>query len=124
MERTASVRGRRMPRNQTKSGSFGAIERDDDGRLWVVKRELDPRLHKLHRFDAWALDAQLFRDLRARAGVGVRLVTLEGQVLEASVAAFAEHGVPFDHGFGRQVRLASKWWRKRGQPGGQLELAL
>lgn len=125
MNRTTTMRGSGLPRNRPGAGSFGAIEREPDGRRWLVKRNLDPRVHRLHAFDSWAVDAAVLGDLRRCGGVGVRLHTTDGETLDATIDAFDAHGVAFDHGFGAQVRLASRYWRRGGRPGsGQLELAL
>ena len=86
---------------------------------------MDPARHKLRAYNAWAVDAWLLRDLRERGGVGVRIETIDGETLEAAVEAFDAHGVAFDHGFGEQVRLASKYWQGRERPdNGQLRLVI
>jgi hypothetical protein len=91
----------------------------EDGRLWLEKK-VDPARHLHRRFDAWGVDAELLRSLEAQEVFGVRCVLNTGEVEEAPLSAFCNHGIPFDFGHGPQVFLPRRWWRRRDMQQGAL----
>jgi hypothetical protein len=89
----------------------GAIVCDADGSIWLEKRGLDPRVHRLRQPPAWATDSEHLDRLEERGGHGVRLITATGETWTATLKAFRQHGVEFDRGFGWQVALPLRFWR-------------
>lgn len=63
----------------------------------------------IRKFGGFALDADHLR-LLADADT-VRIAFADGRELTTTAGQFRAHGTPFSFGRGRQVALASKWWR-------------
>src|SRR5205814_955523 len=81
------------PSYPTRRTKWGAPERDAGGCLWWVKYNLDPHDHHMSRpFAGWAIQTENLERLAALGGLGVRIHTVDGQRLEASLAAFRRHG--------------------------------
>ena len=60
----------------------------EDGYL---EKNLDYRKHHLHRFGGWATEASHLDQLRELGGRGVRLILLDGRVLESTLTEWERH---------------------------------
>jgi hypothetical protein len=112
MDRTNSVAGSGVPVYASTGKLVGTFERDANGREWLVKRNLDPERHQLHKPPAWGTDAAHIERLRERGGYGVKLITIDGMVWTASLETFDRHGFIIDRGSGVQVVLPLPHWHK------------
>jgi len=81
---------------------------------WLEKRGVDPARHKLRKPEGWATSAAHL-DLPIQ---GVRLFTVDGDVLEAPIALWRRYGVRIERGHGAQVVLPIRYWtaRRAGAP--------
>jgi hypothetical protein len=90
----------------------GHLVTDDNGRIWLEKAGLDPRVHQLRYPRGWATDAAHLALLEEMGGCGVRLLTTTGERWEASVEAFRRSGEHINRGHGDQVVLGLHYWRR------------
>jgi len=81
---------------------------------WLEKTGLDPARHRLRKPEGWATDiAHLGLPIR-----GVRLLTVDGDVLEAPIALWRRYGIRVERGHGVQIVLPTRYWvvRRPGEP--------
>ena len=106
---------------QTPQGpkTAGAIV-SEDGRQIFLKRVLQCK-HLQKCYNAWGIDRQALTQIH-RQGVGrVRIEALDtGAIEEAPVEAYAAHGILKDFGFGPQVFLPRKFFRRIDKTQGEL----
>lgn len=89
----------------------------DNGRRVLEKHCIESK-HLHRRFDAWGVDAELLVML-AQSGVeSIRVLSDKGTVEEAGLQTWKEHGIGHDFGYGRQVFLPRKHFRRtdKAQP--------
>lgn len=89
---------------------------------FLEKRGLRFDDHHLHRFGAWATEAEHIESLRTAQGAGVRLYLSDGRILESSLKDWTEHAYAPAALESRQLALPDKYWRVRPAGGRQLAL--
>jgi hypothetical protein len=101
-----------LPVYSTDGKRVGQFVTDDDGRVWLEKSGLDPRVHQLRHPRGWATDAAHLATLEEMGGCGVRLFTTTGERWEASVESFRHLGEHINRGHGDQVVLGLNCWSR------------
>ena len=92
---------------------------------FLEKRSLDFRKHHLHRFHGWATETAHIDQLRQLRGRGVRLVLVDGIVLESSLSAWEQHGFRPKGLESAQTVLPDRYWGTVSTPQGrQLTFAI
>ena len=86
----------------------GAFVRDVRGD--VLEKHVDPVVHLLRKYNAYATDKALLEELRRRNGWGIRLVLPDGTVMEAPLDVIDCHGEEVDERWGKQRALRLRYW--------------
>ena len=91
----------------------------------LEKAGLDKSRHHLRSYGGWATETRHLDQLREVSGRGIRLVLVDGTVLESTLSAWEQHGFRPKGLDSDQTVLADCHWRTVSTPSGrQLALAL
>jgi len=92
---------------------------------YLEKVGLDRNKHRLRSYGGWATETAHIDQLRQLGGRGVRLVLVDGTILESRLSAWEEHGFRPKGLESEQTVLPDRYWYTASTPlGRQLALAI
>lgn len=93
-----------------KNGSLkqvGAVENE------TYIKKVNRSKHFLRNYGGYAIQKDVVEALKVREVKEIVVKEDSGNVFSISLAAFLEHAIKFDYGFGEQIVVPEKWWRKQ-----------
>jgi len=92
---------------------------------YLEKTGLDRNKHRLRSYGGWATETRHIDQLRQLGGKGVRLVLVDGTLLESRLSAWEQHGFRPKGLESDQTVLPDRYWYTVSTPlGRQLALAI